>query len=346
MTEHSGPVMKSNWQRLLENPSDKGILAIRSSLLTAIRSFFTQRCYLEFESPLLTPYPTLDNNIDSIVCRVRTPDGRLRTGYLHTSPEHAMKKVLSYGSGSLYYLGKVFRDNELTAFHNPEFTMAEWYKIPGQLDEILEETQELVCSIAETVFGTLHFKFGTSLCDLTPPWPRIPVPELFRHHYGISKAELRDPDILAACVRENRFHYNENDDWETLFHRLFMERIEPSLASEGPSFLVDYPVEVGLMAKQKEGDPGYVDRAELYIAGIEMANGYSELTDSEEQYRRFQAQAAVKHAAGFRDYSVDFELLESLKSLSPCAGMALGVDRLLMFLLNKSHIRDVILFPY
>jgi lysyl-tRNA synthetase class 2 len=333
-------------EQLKSGAFDPKLFQIRAKVLQSIRNFFSEQDFLEIESPILTPYPTLDNHIDSIECAVKTFSGRRQTLYLHTSPEHALKKLISAGSGPVFYVGKVFRNNELTALHNPEFTMVEWYRLDADYNDIMNDARLLVCQIARSVFSQMRFPYGMHTIDLSLPWERISLDALFQNRYALRPGEMLNSLALRTAARLHHIHFREEDDWETLFHRLFMAKIEPDLGSPSPVFITDFPVEIGLMAKRKTDDSRWVERAELYIAGLELSNGYSELTDAEEQLRRFENQQKNKNTDRSPGYPIDNELIGMMKEgFPPCAGMALGIDRLLMFFLNKTRIQEVILFP-
>ncbi|MFC1569506.1 EF-P lysine aminoacylase EpmA [bacterium] len=338
---------KSNWEKLHNRDLDWSVFRIRSQILQGIREFFNKKNFLEIEAPTLTPYPTLDNNIDSIKCEIDTPDNQTKTLYLHTSPEHAMKKLLAAGSDNIYYLGKVFRNNELTRLHNPEYTMVEWYRLEADYHDIMKDTQDLISTIVDKLFGSFTFKYQNRVVDLIPPWPIISISELFKNTFELSSSELLSEESLQLAAERYSIHYSKKDDWETLFHRLFMDKIEPNLGIPQPVFIIDYPQKIGLMARSKSEDSRFVERVELYIAGLELANGYSELTDPNEQLQRFSKQQKIKKDYNSKNYPIDHELIDAMKlGLPNCAGIALGIDRLLMFLLNKTEIQDVILFPF
>lgn len=336
---------KPNWKKLRNGELSWSIFKFRADMLRRMRTFFDRRGFLEIEAPMLTPFPSLDNNIASVSCRIHTPDNRSHIRYLHTSPEHAMKKLIAAFSGNIYFLGKVFRDKESTKLHNPEYTMAEWYRMHSNYQGIMRDTENLVCDLAQNLFHQMKFTYQTQSIDLTPPWSVKSVSELFDEAFRLKSFELSDPEALRYSADRHNIHYAPDDDWETLFHRLFMDKIEPALGRKKPVFVADYPIQMGLMARRKTDEKQFVERVELYIGGLELANGYSELVDPEEQYIRFSKQR--KQTPETETRPLDDELIQALKAgMPPCSGMALGVDRLLMFFLNKSQIRDVLLFPF
>ena len=336
----------ANWQKLRSGDMDWSVFRLRAKIVQAMRAFFESQDFLEIDAPLLTPFPTLDANIHSLESVSTAADGIRKTLFLHTSPEHAMKKLLAAGAERIFFLGKVFRDRELTRLHNPEFTMLEWYRANATYHDIQDDTEAVVRHVAQAVFSSDVLTFQGHQIDLTPPWPRVRLNDLFIQKAGIDLEADMSISALEKAADSLSVHRHPDDDWETLFFRIWMDKIEPGLGLDKPVFVTDYPSRMGLMAKRKADNPDWVERAELYMAGVELANGYSELLDAEEQRQRFLQEQEEKRAQGYGHYAVDEELLDALDSgIPPSAGMALGVDRLVMLLLDKPDIRDVIPFP-
>ncbi len=337
---------KKNWKRLRSGTLSWEIFRSRAAIIEAIRKFFSERGFLEIEAPVLTRFPSLDANITSMETASRLPGGDKRVLYLHTSPEHAMKKLLSAETPPLFFLGKVFRDEEIGALHNPEFTLLEWYRTKADYREIMTETQELILTLADRICGHTSVTYQGEKVDLASPWKMTTIRDVFQRYVGIDLDGTEHIEQLQAAARAHSIHFQETDDWETLFFRLFLERIEPHLGRPVPQFVTDYPVSMGQMARRKDKNPLWVERAELYIAGLELANGYSELLDSKELQQRFDKARTETQRKNGRALPVDSELLEALTAdIPPSAGMALGVDRLTMLLLDQADIREVILFP-
>lgn len=346
MTLRDG-ILTTNWKRLRDGLLDWEIFHLRSRVLSAIRDFFRDRGYLEIESPLLTPYPTLDANIHSIQVIVEDHVGSPHSCFLHTSPEHAMKKLIAAGAKKIYYLGKVFRDQEVSLLHNPEFTMLEWYRTDADYRAIQDETEALVGYIAQSVLDTFQFTFNGRTLDLTPSWDRIPLRQLFLERTGTDLSDCLELQSILKVAGNNGVDVGNGDNWETVFFRIYLEKIERDMGCPKPLFIEDYPLCMGMMAKPKDSDGEWVERTELYIGGLELANGYTELTDPEEQRGRFLADLAVKEKTSPYTPVLDEELIEALQSgLPPTAGIALGVDRLIMLLANRPDIQDVLPFPF
>ncbi|MBN1782109.1 EF-P lysine aminoacylase GenX [bacterium] len=341
------PEKPDNWIRLRDKTLDWSVFRIRDQVMKRIRHFFSERGFLEIEAPLLTPFPTLDNNIESIGCCIHYPDASERMHYLHTSPEHAMKKLLAGGSGNIFYLGKVFRNRELTNLHNPEFTMLEWYQVHAGYQDLMDLSREFIQDLAETVFRCSRIRYQTHCIDLNAPWEKKTLAGLFMDVYGLEDDRFLCIDSLRETAVKHGVYHTPEDDWETLFHRLFMEKIEPGLGSQAPVFVMDYPVQMGLMARRKPENEAYVERTELYMTGLEIANGYTELIQTPELTGRFMNQQTLIIKTRGETLLIDNELLDALQSgIPPCAGMAMGIDRLIMLFLDKSDIRDVLLFPH
>jgi len=337
---------KSNWEKLFDREMDWQIFQTRHALLQAIRTFFIQKGYMEIDAPLLTPFPTLDPNIRSIPVRVTLENEKSLSLFLHTSPEHAMKKLLAAGAPHCFFLGKVFRDGERTRLHNPEFTLLEWYTLGANFTDLISETENLVYEMILHFCSNPFLEYQGQSVDLTRPWPRISIQELFTQKLGIPFDPQIDLEGLKKLASQLDVYFSPEDNWEIVFFRIFLERVEPGLGFPKPVFLTEYPVQLGLMAKRKKENPHVVERAELYIAGIELANGYCELTDPEEQEARLKNEQNKKMGEYGGHWPIDEELIDALrKGLPPCSGMALGVDRLLMLVTNAPSIRDVLWFP-
>jgi len=338
---------KPNWQKLHQKELHWLIFETRAKILQTIREFFSNNHFLEVEVPILTPYPTLDTNIISMETRFTYENKTSKHLFLHTSPEHSMKKLLAAGIDRIYYLGKVFRSQELTPLHNPEFTMLEWYRTQADYRDIQEDTKNLIQTIAQKVFKIEHFIYNNHTIELSSPWLKKTIQELFQEKVHIDLNRCQDENSFKREIKRRGIEFHPEDDWETLFFRVFIDHIEKGLGIPKPLFIEDYPMRMSQMAILKKSDPNYAERTELYIGGLEIANGYSELTDPEEQLHRFQNEQKKKESGGSAHYPIDRQLISALKLGIPrSAGIALGIDRLIMFFLNKRDIQDVLLFPF
>ena len=313
------------------------VLKLRARLLECIRAFFSERGVLEVETPILSGAATTDPALTSLVTRYvgpLFPHGQ--TLYLHTSPEFPMKRLLAGGSGSIYQIGKVFRDGESGRLHNPEFTLLEWYRTGFDHRRLMTETAELVMQLLAP-----HM-------PLDPP-ERLSYREAFQDHAGIDPHTATAGDF-AAVARTHRINvprdllaHNDLAIWRDL---LLTHVIEPKLGRGRLTFLLDYPASQASLARILPGDPPVAARFELYLNGIELANGFHELADPGEQRTRFERQLHARAASGLTLVPLDERLLAALEhGLPDCSGVALGFDRLVMIAVGARSLADVIAFP-
>ena len=268
--------------------------------------------------------------------------------YLPTSPEYAMKRLLSEGLERVYQICKSFRDEEPATFHNPEFTMLEWYRAYADYRLIAEETEGLISHIARHLTGSTHLGFRGVDIDVTPPWEHITVREAFRRHSDIDADPCGDPDVFLAVARTSAITtVDASDSFDTAFFKVFLDQIEPVLGSPRPTVLKDYPASMGALARRSAESPEIAERFEVYIAGIELANAFTELNDPAEQRLRLEQEREERASLGAPEYDIDERFLGALESgIPPSGGIALGVDRLIMLLADAPHVADVLAFPF
>lgn len=333
------PLSGGDWERF--NESDRAILdnmRARAHVLSLIRSHFELRCYTEVETPQLLSFRGCEIHIDQFETHYIAGE-KTKTLFMAPSPELHMKRLLAAGMERIYQLGRCFRNGEISPLHNPEFTMLEWYRAYASYEDLMQQTEELVIEVL--LQASAQSKQWGVLAEAVP-WPRISVGEAFLRWGHIDLARYGDAESLFAEMRRLGYGSAQPDDsWDDLFHKVLIEKIEPEMARMGAAFLVDYPAQLGAMANPKGNDSAWVERAELYIGGIELANGYSELNDPIEQRKRF-----VEARSARPNEPIDEEFLAALEcALPPAGGMALGVDRLVMLVTNAQHIDQVIAFP-
>ncbi len=308
----------------LEQMIDLSILKDRSHLLAKCRAFFQERGLLEVDCSALSPFAAIDLNIDVISAAV-TPSN---TGYLHTSPEYAMKQLLSQGSGDIYYLGHVFRQSEIGRLHNPEFTMAEWYRLNFTFDQMIQET----CDFLSLFLGPLPIR-KLSYRDAFAPlnYSHDPLPKL------LEAALPYHPSPDAATW--NR---------DTLVHFLLTHAIEPNLGKDELTVLIDYPPHEAALARltTKNNEP-VAARFEIYHQGVELANGYHELPDGDELRKRFTEDNEQRLALGKPAYPLDESFLSALGPRFPdCCGVSVGFDRALLLRHKRKALREVLPFAW
>ena len=326
-------------------------LAARARVLAAIRGFFAARDFVEVETPALQVSPGLEPHLHAFAVTLRDPGGVARPRYLHTSPEFAMKKLLAAGEPRIFQLARVYRDGERSATHHPEFTMLEWYRAGSDYRALMDDCEGLLVACADAA-GASALTWGGRASDPRGAWQHLTVAEAFRRHAGIdlmaTAPDPQTPDValLTRAAAAVGIAAHDGDDWESLFFRIFLARIEPALGAPAPTLLTDYPISMAALARPSPRDLRVAERFELYVAGLELANAFSELTDPVEQRRRFETDLAKKQRLYGARYPIDEDFLAALGAGFPdSAGIALGVDRLVMLLTGADRIDDVLWAP-
>lgn len=324
----AGELPASETDRLSRRRIGAGIAA-RARGLAAIRAFFDARGFLEVDTPTVVPSPGLDLHLDAFELTGHLFSGA--PGYLITSPEYQMKRLLAGGVPRCYQLARCFRRGEVGRRHNPEFLMLEWYRAFSSVDRVIDDTEALVRHVAQALAGRDHLEIAGARVDLAPPFERLPVADAFARWAGVA------PDAAIAMATDD----------EDRFFRLLVEAVEPALAhAPRPVFLVDYPAPFASLARLSPRDPRVAERFELYVAGIELCNGFGELTDPREQRARLERDQAERKRLGKPIYPIDERFLGALEEgMPPSAGNALGVDRLVAACLGGEVIGDVQTFP-
>ncbi len=312
----------------------------RQAMYTALRAFFGAQGYLEVETPCLVPAPGLEPHIDpfEVPFVPQTDVGTLKRLYLHTSPEYAMKRLLADGGPPLFQLCKTFRNGEVSGTHNPEFTLLEFYRPHADYHAVMADLEDALSSAERAVAGAVGF-FGRT------PWERLTVREAVGRHAGIDLAACPDGPSLKRAAEAQGIHTGASTAFDDVFFHVFLEKVERRLGEERPCFLTEYPASMASLARLKPGDPSVAERVELYARGVELANGFSELTDAVEQRRRLVEEQALRRAQGRAALPLDERFLEAVGRMPASAGIAVGLDRVLMLLVGAAEIQDVLLFP-
>lgn len=289
-------------------------LWLRSRIVQGIRSFFLAKGYLEIETPLLIPAPAPELHIDAL---------QAGNGFLHTSPELCMKRLLASGYESLFQICRCFREGERGANHLPEFTLLEWYRAEADYRILMNECEDMLLSLCMTLGLGKKLSYQGREIDLHRPWPRLSVRDAFQRYAGMTLE-----DAMASGT----------------FDEVMVTRIEPYLGAPKPIFLCDYPSSLAALARTKAQEPQSAERFELYIAGLELANAFSELTDATEQRSRFAREMNERKSLGKKIYPMPEKFLEALPFMPESAGIALGVDRLVMIFADQKTIDPVVAF--
>ncbi len=322
----------------------------RARLQAEVRAFFAEEGWDEVETPCLVPAPGMEPHIHAFESRfVPEGGGGPRSLYLHSSPEYAMKRLLADGWSRIFQLARVFRNGEISATHNPEFTMLELYRAGADYRGIMEDLERLVARCARALHprGEARLSRRGEIIDLEPPFERLTVQEAFATRAGVDLAACEgDAARLREAARRRGLDAGpDGESFDDAFFRVFLAAIEPGLGRPRPTYLVDWPASMAALSRLKRGDPRWAERFELYLAGLELANGFSELNDAVEQRRRLLEEQALRRRLGRPAHPVDERFLEAVGRMPDAGGVALGLDRLLMLLVEAESIEEVLLFP-
>ena len=326
-------------------------LKSRSLIIKLIRRFFDERDFLEMHTPRLVGLPGQEPYLEPFWTNVIEANGTSHPAGLITSPEYMMKRLLAAGMERIYDLGPCFRNNEpWDGTHDPEFLLLEWYRRDSELDNLMDETEEMVKWV------TTEFQKLSSAVSQNPllakegaggggsrPFRRLTVEQAWKEYAGIDLAPLLDNrEAMAEACREHHQTVTETDTWDDLYYKIFLSEIELKIADSEPTFLYRYPLSMAALARPSKDDARWADRVELYIGGMELANGFAELSDEDIQRKRFEEERALRASLGKPTWALDEQFLSCLPKMGNAAGIAFGVDRLVMLLTNAKSINDVI----
>ncbi|MGQ0527564.1 MAG: EF-P lysine aminoacylase EpmA [Alphaproteobacteria bacterium] len=324
--------------------AQKPYLEARAQVLRETRGFFDSQGFTHVETPVLQVTPGLDCHIHGFKTGLKDQLlAPLRDLYLHTSPEFAMKKLLVAGMERIYQICPVFRNGDDSRLHSAEFTLLEWYRTNAGYRDVMEDTTRLLRHVAEALSVKTYQHRGMSANPFLN-WNIISVLEAFDKYEKISLGNyLEDADAFREAVQRTGIRTAEKDGWDDLFFRVMAEKIEPHLGIGAPCILYDYPVALGALARRKPEDPRFAERFEVYVCGVELCNGFGELTDAAEQRVRFTAEMAEKQALYGESYPLDEDFLKALEhGMPPSGGNALGLDRLVMLASGAENIEQVL----
>ena len=305
-------------------------LAARGRITARLRRHFAAEGFTEVEAAILQVSPGNETHLHAFATEMVSPGGDRRRRYLHTSPEFALKKLLAAGERRIVDFARVFRNREAGPLHAPEFTMVEWYRAGEPYEAVMADCLAVVGEAAKAA-GRPALTWRDRSADPLAPAERITVAEAFARHAGIDlAARLGDRDGLAADAAARGHRVAADDTWSDIFSRVMVEAVEPRLGLGRPAILYEYPVAEAALARARPGDPGVAERFELYACGVELANGFAELTDAAEQRRRFAADMDEKARIYGERYPIDADFIAALTHMPEASGVALGLDRLVM----------------
>ncbi len=324
-------------------------LVARSRIAAALRDWFGRAGFVEVETPILQVSPGNETHLHALATEIAAPDGTAARRYLHTSPEFACKKLLAAGEPKIFTFARVFRNRERGPLHHPEFTMLEWYRANEPYDTVMADCAALLSAAARAAGGE-PWRYRDRSADALAAPERITVAEAFRRFGGIdllatlSANGESNAGKLAEAARATGIQVADDDTWSDVFSRILVERVEPKLGLGRATLLTEYPLPEAALAR-RAADPRVAERFELYACGVELANGFGELTDAVEQRRRFEAAMAEKERRYGERYPIDEDFLAALAQMPPASGVALGFDRLVMLATGAGRIDQVLWAP-
>jgi lysyl-tRNA synthetase class 2 len=342
--------MTTPWYHPDRHFDRRPLLIRRGSIARAVHDYFQQDGFTEVECGALQVTPGLETHLHGVKAELHGPDGTAQHLYLHTSPEFACKKLLAAGERLIYVFARVYRSRERGPLHAPEFTMLEWYRAEAPYEAVMADAVVLAQLAAEAA-GTGQLSYRGAAAD---PWrepERLTVTEAFERHAGIDLMATLDRqgngrrDVLATQAAAIGLQAAADDTWSDLFSKILVARVEPRLGIGRLTLITDYPAAEAALARRCPSDRRLAERFELYAAGVELANGFGELTDPVEQRQRFEAEMAEKQRIHGERYPLDEELLAALQLMPPASGVALGFDRLVMLATGARRIDEVMWTP-
>lgn len=317
----------------------------RANIIASIRLFFTERNALEIETPCLSKYSVTDPHLHALTT-LQTPPGSVNASrlYLQTSPEYAMKRLLAAGTGDIFQITKAFRDDEVGRHHNPEFTLLEWYRLGYSMQALIDESADMLMMVLglEAVEQFTYQAVFQEYCGFDPLNISLPELVLFAEQHGLS-------DYIKALTKNKQNSLSQAQDSmlkDSLLQVLFNQEIESQIGQQYPTVVTHFPASQAALATLND-DGLTANRFEIYFKGIELANGFNELTDPKLQVTRFEDDNKVRQSLGLQPIEIDAYFINALQhGLPPCSGIALGIDRLIMLALGKKHISEVVSFSH
>ena len=337
------------WWHPDKHADRRPFLVARGQIKTALRGWFEDRGFVEVETSALQVSPGNEAHLHAFATEFRAESGAATPFYLHTSPEFACKKLLAAGERRLFTFAPVYRNRESGALHHPEFTMLEWYRAGEPYEALMRDCAEIL-ALAAAAAGTDLLTFRDEPVDATAAPERLTVADAFRRHARIDllatlAGATPDRDALAEAALTVGVRVAADDTWSDIFSRVLVDCVEPAIGRGQATILMEYPTVEAALARPSPKDPRVAERFELYACGVELANGFGELTDPAEQRRRFEAEMAEKQRVYGERYPIDEDFLAALAQMPPASGIALGFDRLVMLATGARTIDQVIWAP-
>jgi lysyl-tRNA synthetase class 2 len=339
----------SPWWNPDRHSDRRPFLVARDRIKAALRDWFNAQGFIEVEAGCLQVSPGNETHLHAFRTEIVGTDLSRRDLYLHTSPEFAMKKLLAAGETKIFAFAPVFRNRERGAIHAPEFTMLEWYRTGDPYETLWDDCRAILKIAAETAKHS-PWSYRGKTCDPASDLQQLTLNQAFEQLAGIALQETISPANvdrarLAALSEAAGIHFGVDDTWSDIFSRVLVEKIEPKLGTPHPTILYEYPAHEAALARPSPRDPAVAERFELYVCGVELANGFGELTDANEQRRRFETWMADKARIYGEQYPIDEDFLSALAMMPLASGCALGFDRLVMLATGAERVDQVIWTP-
>ncbi len=327
---------------LISNEQSKNTALNRSKIIKAIRNFMDNKGFIEVETPVLVPVAA-GASAHPFITHHNQLNQQL---YLRVATELYLKRLIVGGLEKVYEIGRVFRNEGVDFYHNPEFTMLESYQAFADYNDMMIMVEEMISSVADEIYGTKVLEFNETKIDFTPPWPRLDLRETIKEYSGIDYIENLDIDSLSKEMKRLGIDVDKQVSWGGMMDKLISSKVEPNLIQ--PCFLVDYPISMSPLAKKKRSDPRVVERFEGFVAGMEICNSFTELNDPIDQRERFEQQEDLRDKFEKEEMDrLDEDFLVAIEhGMPPTGGIGIGIDRITMLLCNQKSIREVILFPH
>lgn len=355
------------WEVLKKNPTLFQRYFIKEYIIKACRKFFEDRNYHELESPIITNALPQERYLDVLTTTIELKGNKSKIGYITPTTETFNKKVLAAGLGEHFVITKVLRGlEEISENHSPEFTMLEWYHLNATYKELMNDCEELFKYIFKSIKTNLENEqtLGRFPIDLTPfqngskiiyqgleidiasPWHRISIPEALEKYAGVKLEDIQTDEAFRSVAIKKGYNLDQDDDWQRIFEWIWEKEIEPNLPLDKPVFVYDFPKQICVLTKVSTVNPLVCERVEIYFAGKEIGNGYTELIDASYQEEKFIEEREARRKLGMKEVAFDHDLINALKSGLPnVAGIGMGLDRIAMIFANTRYISDINYFP-
>jgi len=330
------------FKELRDSTQLKKIYDLRLEIIRQMRMWFYDCDFVEVDTPSAVISPDIEPHLNPVPVEFYNEHGEKNNFYLHTSPEYAMKKLLGAGYEKIFQICHCFRNVEESGnTHNPEFTMIEWYRAPGNYFEIMDDLENLFKAIGKKI-NVSKLQHHDIAVELNTTWERIKIKDLWQKYLGVNLDDYLTTKKMGELAAAHDLQVAPSDDFTDLFYKIFLNEIEPKLGQTVPTIIYEYPAQMAALARLCSDDNRYAERFELYAAGLEVANCFGELTDTKEQLTRFENERAQREKMDKVVLPIDKELVSALEYVPSAAGIALGVDRMVMLLTGARNINEVI----